>query len=280
MTQNTNKQMEQVFEQAKNLYKRDQLAAARASLAEKGKSPREIGHESLLKVIQWIYRWGYTTTSIIQVIVNRTSGGYANKLTNQGWLVYTKTSSGTPAGFYTLSEKGLAEAERHTQLLYNYQEINPYRVDQLQIRHNILAQSASLNGLKAGTIISYESERMLFVEGDKFGQKRPDVVWIAKSGLRIGVEIELSAKWGQKLDEFILRIAAGLTSVEGKSATYDRLMIASDSPAIISRYQDAVKPGALVSSWKKSPRNHWIQDKTEPVADWLISKVDFYLIKK
>jgi len=280
MTHVTEHKTEQVPEQAKDLHKRDQLAAARASLAEKGKSPREIGHESLLKVIQWIYRWGYTTSSIIQVIVNRTSGGYANKLTNQGWLVYTKTSSGTPAGFYTLSEKGLAEAERHTQLLYNYQEINPYRVDQLQIRHNILAQSASLNGLKAGTIISYESERMLAAEGDKFSKKRPDVAWATKSQLRIAIEIELTAKWGQKLDEFILRIAAGLSSAEGKTGNYDRFMIASDSPAIISRYKDAVKPGAVVSTWKKSPRNHWVQDKTEPVPDWLASKIDFYLIKK
>ena len=272
--------MEQVFEQAKNLYKKDQLAAARASLAAKGKSPREIGHESLLKVIQWIYQWGYTTSSTIQMLVGRTSGGYANKLTNQGWLIYTKTASGSPTGFYSLSEKGLAEAERHTPCLYHYQEINPYKVDQLQIRHNILAQSSTVNGLNEGTIISYETERMLVVDGDKFCQKRPDVVWTTKSGLRAGVEIELTAKWGQKLDEFILRVAVGLTSAEGKSATYDRFMIASDSPAIISRYQDAVKPGALVSSWKKSPRNHWIQDKTEPVADWLISKVDFYLIKK
>ncbi len=120
---------------------------------------------------------------------------------------------------------------------------------------------------------------MLFVEGDKFGQKRPDIVWIAKSRLRIGVEIELSAKWSQKLDEFILRIAAGLTSIEGKLSTYDRFMIASDSAAIIDRYKESTKIGALVSTWKKSPRNHWIQDKTEPVPDWLASKIDFYLIK-
>ena len=280
MTHATEQKIDHILEQAKNLRKRDQLAAARASLAATGKCPREIGHESLLKVIQWIYRWGYTTSSIIQVIVNRTSGGYANKLTNQGWLIYTKTSSGTPAGFYTLSEKGFAEAERHTQLVYNYQEINPFKVDQLQIRHDILSQASTLNGLRAGTIISYESDRMLAAEGDKFGQKRPDVVWTTKSQLRIAIEIELTAKWGQKLDEFILRVAAGLTIADDKSSTFDRFVITSDSPAILSRYKDAVKPGAVVSTWKKSPRNHWVQDKTEPVADWLISKVDFYLIKK
>lgn len=280
MTHATEQQTEQVLEQTKDLHKRDQLAAARASLAEKGKSPRVIGSESQLKVIQWLYNWGYTTSTIIQTLVGRTAGGYAKKLCAQGWLIHTKTASGTPTGFYTLSQKGLEEAERHTPVLYPHKEINPFKVDQLQIRHNILAQSSTLNGLRAGSIVSYESERMLLVEGDKSGQKRPDAVWIAKSGLRIGIELELSAKWGQKLDEFILRIAASLSSSEGKTGNYDRFMIASNSPAIIDRYKEAVKPSALVSTWKKSPRNHWIQDKTEPVADWLSSKIDFYLIQK
>ena len=280
MTQNTNKKIEQVFEQAKDLYKKDQLAAARAKLAEKGKGPRVIGSESRLKVIQWLYNWGYTTSTTIQTLVNRTSGGYAKKLCAQGWLIHTKTASGTPAGFYTLSQKGLEEAERHSSLLYPYKEINPFRVDQLKIRHDTFAQSATLNVLRAGVIIGHETERMLMIDGDKSDKKRPDVVWTTKSQLRIGIEIELTAKWGRDLDDFISKIAHGLSSIEDEPSSYSRFSIISDSPAIIDRYKEAIKPGALVSSWKKSPRNHWIQDKTEPVADWLISKVDFYLIKK
>ena len=280
MTQNKNKKIEQVFELAKDLYKKDQLAEARASLAAKGKSPRDIGNESRLKVILWIYRWGYTTSTIIQMLVSRTSGGYANKLCVQGWLLQTKTASGVPTAFYTLTEQGLSEAECYSQVLYHYKEINPYKVEQLTIRHNILAQSSTLNSLNAETIISHETERMLIIDGDKSDQKRPDVVWTTKSQLRIGIEIELSAKWGRDLDEFISKIAHGLSSLEDKPSSYSRFSIISDSPAIIDRYKEAVKPGALVSTWKKSPRNHWVQDKTEPVPDWLASKIDFYLIKK
>jgi hypothetical protein len=121
---------------------------------------------------------------------------------------------------------------------------------------------------------------MLLVDGDKSGQKRPDVIWTTKSGLRIGVEIELTAKWSQKFDEFILRIMTGLTPVDESSSTYSRFSIVTDSPAIIDRYKEAVKPGALLSTWIKSPRNHWIQGTSEPIPDWLINKIDFYLIRK
>jgi hypothetical protein len=103
-----------------NLYKIDQLAAARASLIAQGKSPRQIGLESRLKIILWIYKWGYTTSTIIQTLLARTSGGYAKKLCQQGWLTCTNTSSGSPTAFYTLTQLGLSEAERHSQFLYPY----------------------------------------------------------------------------------------------------------------------------------------------------------------
>ncbi len=255
-----------------------QLAAARAVLAATGKSPRQIGDESRLKVIDWIYRWGFTSASIVQSILNRTSAGYAQKLARQGWLVATKTKSGLPNLFFTLSEQGRQEAERHAAALYRYPEIDPFRVNQQQIRHYLIAQSSTVNALNADAITDYETERMFSEEGDKSGVKRPDVAWMTKAGLRIGAEVELSAKWARDLDMFTLGIARALQSGGDKPAQYNRFAIISDSPAIINRYRAAMQPGAALYLWKKDQRGHWAIDKAIKVPDWLINKIDFHLI--
>ncbi|CAG0942233.1 hypothetical protein ANRL1_00869 [Anaerolineae bacterium] len=257
---------------------RNQLEDARAALAKCGKSPRQIAHESRLKVVDWIYRWGCTSSPLIQELLGKSSGGYAQKLTRQGWLVATRTESGTPSHFFTLSEHGIQEAERHTMHLYRYPEVDPYRVSQQLLRHNLLAQQITANALLSGAIENYETERM-FIEGK--GQshiKIPDVAWTSSSGLRIAVEVELSAKWGRNLDDFVLNICTGLQRGNGKRAQCDRFLIMSDSRAIIERYRMAMQPGTQVNIWAKNQRNHWVIDKTVTVPDWLIQKVDFKLL--
>jgi len=255
-----------------------QLAAARGMLAATGKSPRQIGLESRQTVLDWTYRWGYSSAMTIQLLLNRTSGGYGQKLARQGWLIATKTVSGTPSAFFTLTEQGLQEAERFSSALYRYPEADPYRVNQLQIRHYLIAQNATLNGLHAGSIARYETERMFALTGDKSGVKRPDIVWHTKAGLKIAVEIELSAKWERTLDEFVLGIARALQSTENKSTSYNRFAIISDSKAIIERYRAAMQPGTALSIWKKNQRQHWVIEKTVTVPDWLIAKIVFQLI--
>lgn len=257
-----------------------QLTAARKTLAETGKSPRAIGLESRIKVLIWLYYWGYASATTIQLLLNRTSGGYARKLARQGWLIATKTESGAPAAYYTLTEQSLQVVERHTTMLYRYLEIDQYRVNQQQIRHYLIAQHATINGLKAGRISNYETERMFSQQGDQSGIKRPDILWHTPAGLKIGVEIELSAKWSRNLDEFVLGIARALHATEAQNSRYDRFAIISDSPAILKRYRAAMQPGVDLTIWEKNSRRHWVIDKTIKIPDWLINQVDFQLIGK
>lgn len=256
-----------------------QLAAARAVIAESGKSPRELGKASRLKVLEWIYRWGYTSSSVGQLLLNRTSGGYMQKLTKHNWLVATKTKSGMPSSFFSLSKIGLEESERHSVFLSKYAEIDPYRIDQLKIRHNLIAQTSTINAMHTGLITNYLTERMFGNGGDKSGVKRPDVVWITKQDRRYGIEIELSAKWGMDLDEFILKIAQALQTKNNEAESYSRFVVISDSPAIITRYQHAMQPSKPLNIWGKSDRGHWVIRKTIAVPDWLINMVDFQLIE-
>jgi hypothetical protein len=238
-----------------------QLAEARATLVSYGKSPRQIGNESRQSVIDWIYKWGYSSSANIQNLLGRTAGGYAQKLTRQGWLVATKTESGSPVHFFTLSQSGLQEAEHQATHLYHYPEIDPFKVNQQLLRHNLLAQKITANALLSGAIKKYETDRMFGEGGDKSRVKKPDVVWTTNNCLRIGVEIELSAKWARFLDDFVVNISSGLKMGKGQHAQYDRFLIVSDSPAIIERYQQAMQPETQVNIWTKNQRHHWVVEK-------------------
>lgn len=257
--------------------KAEQLAAAREKLAMMGKSPRELGQESLLKTLGWIYEWGFSSSECIQNLLDRTSGGYAQKLARKGYLLQTKTVSGTPIHFFTLTRTGLEHAERNALTLLPYPEIDPYRVKQQEIRHYLVAQNATLNALNSGGISDFLTERM-YREGDESGVKRPDFVWISKSGLRIAGEIELSAKWDRDLDTFIRGIVLALRSTGEQAAKFDRFIIASDSKAIVERYRTAMLPDAFYAVWIKNQRGHWEIEKRFSVPNWLIQKVDFHLI--
>lgn len=243
-----------------------------------GESPHARGEKKRRRVLGWVYRWGYSSAEIIRQVAGQQAKGYASGLVKKGWLVETKTESGLPRYTYTLSESGQQEAERLADELHRYPEADPYRINQQQIRHYLLAQQATVNALAAGTISDYRTERMFDEAGDKSGEKRPDVLWLLPTGQQIGVEIELSAKWDRRLNQFVLGIARALQHKTDKPAEYQRFAIVSDSPAIIRRYQAAMQPGVDLPIWKKNQRAHWEVEKVIQVPAWLIERVDFQLI--
>jgi hypothetical protein len=132
----------------------------------------------------------------------------------------------------------------------------------------------------SGYVVSYLTERMLNQSGNQPGEKMPDVVWVTQSGQSIGVEIELSAKWGRDLGHFTLGIIQALASSEGKPPRFNRFAIITDSAAIYDRYIDAFKPGKGLPIWKKNKRQHWVIDKTVEVPGWVSTKIDFQLLER
>ncbi len=245
-----------------------------------GESPHARGEKKRRRVLCWVYRWGYSSAEIIRQVAGQQAKGYASGLVKKGWLVETKTESGLPRYTYTLSETGQQEAERLADDLHRYPEADPYRINQQQIRHYLLAQQATVNALAAGTISGYRTERMFDEAGDKSGEKRPDVLWLLPTGQQIGVEIELSAKWDRRLNEFVLGIARALQAASiDQPAQYQRFVVVTDSPSIARRYKAAMQPGVELPIWKKNARAHWEVAKVAQVPSWLIDRVDFVLLE-
>ena len=215
-----------------------------------GQSPQQRAKEKLKKTLDWIYRWGFTTEKVIHLLSGQQAHTYAKSLVKRGYLVETKTLTGSPKFFYTLSEIGLQAAEREALQVYEYKESNAYKVNQALIRHHVLAQISTFKSLDSGKIVDFLTERQVSTSVyNKF--KIPDVIWQLKDKRTIGVEVELSAKWSRKLDDFVLRIHQALDS-----KLYHFFVIATDSPAIQSRYEAAFKQ-PVVNRWQENNRGHY-----------------------
>jgi len=182
------------------------LAMARQSMAEAGISPRTRGVEKQRTALDWIYRWGWTSPSVLDSVAGGVRSSLSSRLVKKGLLKSTKTESGgglkdIPMQILTLTELGCEEVERLRDDLIQY-ELNPYKIDQTKLRHDQLAQKATIAALNNKSIVDFKTPRELSARSEK-NMKQPDVLWILAEGMRMGIEVELSAKWERKLDEFV-----------------------------------------------------------------------------
>lgn len=236
-----------------------------------GESPRARGQAKLDRALDWLYRWGFSSATLLRDVSGQQANGFARRLIEHGFAQETRTLSGQPRSYLTLTRLGLAECERKALTLYPYPEADPYRVNQQTMRHYLIAQRATLNSMAQGLITGYETERQ-FAHADVRGQKRPDVVWLSGEA-RWGIEVELTAKWSRQLDEFVLNICRAIAS-----GRYTRFFVLTDSPAIQTRYQNALR-AETVPEWLKNNRGHWQQHQLVQLPAWLPDRVQILLLE-
>lgn len=247
-----------------------------------GMSPRQRAIEKQTKVLDWIYNWGYSSAEIIRRVAGIEARGYANKLVKAGLLLATPTEGGgvirdVPKHYYTLAGPGLDDASRRAQTQARYLEIDPYKVNQRLLRHNLLAQQLTCNVIESREVRTHVTERnleLLF----KGVAKRPDVVWVLDDGNAIGVEVELSPKWERDLDHFVFAVMESLNPESQDGAPFASFIIVTDSPAIRTRYQAAVQPGTRLPVWRKDERGRWQTVHSIEVPDWLHERIEFLVI--
>jgi len=256
----------------------ERLAELRAELKAEGRSTRQMGKERIYFALDWIYRWGWSSPSIIDGTTGATRRGLCAKLVRASLLIETKTAAGRiledlPGKIVTLSDEGLAHVEKHKQEqeLMDY-PLNPYKVNQSLLRHDLLSQKATLKNLLDGKIQSFKTPRELAAKSQP-GVKQPDVLWINEGGRRIAVEVELTAKFARKLDDFVWSVVLGLSQVGDREPLFDRCIVVSDSDAIVRRYRAAFQPGATVHRWIKNNQSHWKIEKTLNVPEYIQGKM-------
>lgn len=260
------------------------LAESKLYLKKMGMTPKQRHEEKMQLCLDWIYRWGYSSVAVLDILLNVQRAGFPAKLVKSGLLSSTTTASGglargIPSAFLVLTDLGLSEALRFASELLPY-NTNPLRVKQPLLRHNLLVQRITANALVAGSIADYKTEQQSAAKS-RSGIKQPDVMWYAEAGTKIGVELELTGKWDRQFDEFVLRVVRLL---EGENPGADKMVFATDSQSILDSYRSAFTAGNKVPLWCEDNNKHWIvvkenkQVKTFSVPD-LEGKIQWILIE-
>lgn len=255
----------------------EKLAAARAIAALSQLSPRARGEQKNQAALDWIYRWGWSSPAMLDLVTGKPRSGVAARLVRRNLISSTKTESGggvagVPMAIVTLTQLGHEQVERFRDDLIPY-EIDPYRLDQSKLRHDLISQKATCEALAAGLIENFKTPNELTAQSQK-GVKQPDVLWIRQAGKRMGIEVELSAKWDRKLDQFVMSCLLSLQkSTPSKPNEVDEIAIVSDSKAILRRYSKAFEPGENLAIWKKNDRGLWVQEEIIKVPAWVEGKI-------
>lgn len=150
-------------------------------------------------------------------------------------------------------------------------EHRPDRINQNTLMHNEMVQRFTAEYLTAGEIVDYWSEKEMKAKSQN-AVKNPDAVWFYPSGLKASVEVELSPKWERDLDTFVYSTLLSLSTKNGP-ARFDRMLLITDSPAILKRYQEAFKAGSKFSIWRKNEIGRWIAENQKTVPEWTTDRI-------
>ena len=239
--------------------------------------------ESIYSASDWIYTWGYSSPEVINKLSQTSVNGLSRVLVNNGIAKSTKTACGSgfknvPGQMLTLTKEGLRVIESRRDTLIKY-ELNPYKIRQDQLRHNHIAQSLTMEKMITGKIVKFETEKEVGVLS-AFKVKQPDVIWTLGNQQRIGVEVELTGKWGHALDHQISSCINALRVDDYGTSALDYIVFFSDAPAIIKRYKEAYKSGKTYSIWEKNNQGHWVKENQMEVPNWVKGRVICKLLPK
>ena len=247
------------------------VAAWRAKL--NGQTSKEVGQQKIHEACLWIYRWGFSTPSIIDSLSGAKSRGFSARLVSKGLLKSTLCPSyggvkHAPAKVLTLTRSGIEVVEaRADSKIVPYHDAIPFH----QIVHDVLVQTITLEKIKTQQI-KYFTARENRESRNQPGQKIPDAVWLIKGDI-YAFELELSAKRSRELDT----TCAGLINlVTNQNIT--GIIIYSPSNAIIDRYKESLKIGNKIDFWKRQG-TRWVTESTITVPDAFLGKIIFKKIE-
>lgn len=255
-------------------------------------SPRTTGQERTKKAIDWVYRFGYTSPTTLEMALKSFRSGIGNRLVKSGLLIKTETPSGginnTPAFLLTLSQKGLDYAIESTDILLPY-EINPEKINHALVNHSEKVQRLTAYMLNNDDIFGFKTEKELIAESNNKDEKQPDIFWELSCNFTepgkhddddyfpTAVEVELTPKWNRELDRFVYMSLSSLS--DGK---FSRIRIYSRSKALLVRYKEHFAAGKeKLQTWEKQPgkTGRWLKKSKISITHDFDNQVSFHLIE-
>lgn len=249
-------------------------------LKAEGTTSRKRGAEKAQRALTWVYRWGFSTPTLVDRWASPTKAGLCKKLVEKGLLQSWPTpggggQKGVPHFVVTLTKEG--EAIVVTALNRVDDLLDQAGTDEVpwhQLRHDILVQRATINAAPHRFLTPKEIK----VKSTK-GVKQSDCVWVTENGEKMGIELELTPKKrGREIDQTILSIIKSIG--KNNPSGLNSIRIFSQSDMIIKDYEARLKPGQKIDLWEKDTSRRWIQSgEFTNVPDWVEERVDLVKIE-
>lgn len=251
-----------------------------AKLKAAGKTSRQVGAEKTFKALHWVYRWGWSYPFILDQVASPGRRGLTKKLVDQKLLASFDCpgaggKKGIPKTVVCLTENGQMVVESELLedqfLSQNLEDDIPWH----QLFHDALIQRST--ALKTD-LKEFKTPKEIADKSAK-GIKQADAIWILESGLRIGIELELTAK--KKGREFDQTILALLQSVNPKGNPHSLDMISIiGSAGILQNYKKRLSPGNNIDLWERDQSRRWIEsEKKITVPEWSSTRFSFTILK-
>lgn len=259
------------------------LKAGREAAKASGKTPQQLGHERTLKALQWVHLFGWSTASLLEQLVSTNRGGLAARLVTQGLLKKHLSPGGggikgSPLAVLTLTPAGEAYVTRYAE---NIDDLTAYapKIGWAQLRHDCLVQQLAIQALAVANgpmrIISDREARARGIAG-----KIHDLVLIEDADdirIRTLIEVELTAKRGRELDDFVLGCCKSMMAAENAGDEVV-LHVYSDSPALLRHYKQRLSPNAVFHSWTRNSSGHYVKSTEWRVPERHAESFFFHLI--
>lgn len=218
-----------------------------------GISPQERGEQKDKLAITWLYRWRFSSPSLLEQVVGNTRSNLIPKLIKRGWIYAVQLHKGGYRNRATkvvaLTEEGVRMAQYWSSHMTAY-DLSRHQLLRANHDHDLKVQELTLARLRDNKITAYRTAHML--GGRSEHQKYPDVIWELPSGETCMVEVELTPKWGPKFSELVMRLIDAIQQEQ-----HHLILLASDSQALLDRYVAALQPGAVYDVYARDAQRKW-----------------------
>jgi hypothetical protein len=224
---------------------------------ESGVSPRERGRQKLVEMLCWIYKWYVTATPIAREFIGTTETNYLQQLERKGLVKSFNAPSLLCGRGYLLTQDGVnaAATALGKELPYS---LHPSNISHSLLKHNLTTQRVCIAAHKAG----HDVTPSRFLNAGRDG-KIPDAL-IEIDGVFHALEIELSGKWSDELEQSLLAHLKAVSSGE-----WHRVAYVSNTQSLLDRYKNRLS--FPIPDWWQSVQNdgsrRWIRGEARSVTD-------------
>jgi hypothetical protein len=246
-------------------------------LTSTGMTSLKRGAQKVDNAIAVIFRFGFSSSANLELIAQTIRSGFGSRLVqkNLAKRVEVRYPSGHGQTVFYLTPDGLDRARQLTNSTSAYSI--PKRISTKNLRHDLLAQTLTIKMLNAGQIVDYLTPREL-KNKSMANFKEFDVVWLSSKS-KIGVEVELSAKFGKALDHFVYSCVLALNPDSDEEDKYTTIIIYLEEQSLVG-YSAAFKAGTKLKVWDAiGDIQEWKLIEEITIPEWVQKNVLFKLLE-